>query len=111
MIVLAGWLFESFRLAVAQPAWGRWSPAGWLIAQMWIATKASAATLTNWHKVIWAFHLLTVALLFITLPAGTLMHVVTGPLNVFFSKIDQPAGQLAPIPETAKGEPIYTSTL
>ena len=98
MIVVGGLIVESLRLAVERPAWGLWSPAGWLMAQMWIATGASDAILTNWHSVIWAFHLLTVALLFVTLPASTLMHIVTGPLNVFFSKIDRPTGQLAPIP-------------
>jgi Fe-S oxidoreductase len=46
-----------------------------------------------------------------TLPVGTLLHILTGPLNVFFSKLDRTTGQLAPIPQTAKGEPIYASTL
>ena len=32
--------------------------------------------------------------------------ILTGPLNVFFSKIDRPTGQLAPIPQTAKDEPV-----
>ena len=33
------------------------------------------------------------------------------PMNVFFSKIDRPAGQLAPLPQNSKGEPIYAGTL
>ena len=111
VIVLGGLLTESLRLAVERPEWAIWSPAGWLVAQAWIATGASDATLTNWHLGIWIFHLLTVGLMLATLPVGTLLHILTGPLNVFFSKLDRPPGRLAPIAETAKHEPIYASTL
>jgi len=111
LIVFGGWLTESLRLAVEKPAWALWSPAGWLLAQAWIATGASDVTLTNWHLGIWIFHLLIVALTLVTLPVGTLLHSLTGPLNIFFSKINQPAGRLAKISETEKGESIYVSTL
>jgi Fe-S oxidoreductase len=111
LIVLGGWLTESLRLAVEKPAWALWSPAGWLLAQAWIATGASDVTLTNWHLGIWIFHLLIVAFTLITMPVGTLLHSLTGPLNIFFSKINQPAGRLAKIAETEKGESIYVSTL
>ncbi|MCL4528514.1 MAG: (Fe-S)-binding protein, partial [Chloroflexi bacterium] len=94
-----------------KPVWALWSPAGWLVAQAWIATGASDATLLNWHLGTWMFHLLIVAVALATLPVSTLLHVITGPLNVFFSKIDRPTGQLAPIPQTAKSEPVYASTL
>ena len=110
-IVLAGWFIESLRLAVEKPAWALWSPMGWLLAQAWIATGASGTTLTNWHLGIWIFHLLLVSFTLAILPVGTLLHILTGPLNVFFSKLDRPTGQLASLPQTAKGEPIYASTL
>lgn len=109
--VLAGLLTESLRLAVEKPAWALWSPAGWLVAQAWIASGASESTLMNWHVGIYAFHLLIVTVLIATLPVGTLLHILTGPLNVFFSKIDRPTGRLAPIPETMNHEPVYASTL
>ena len=111
VIVLGGLVTESLRLAVSLPdaAWS--SPAGWIVAQLWIATGASDATLTNWHLVVWIIHLLTVAFTISTLPVGTLLHALTGPLNAFFSKLDRPIGQLAPIPVTAEGEPIYASKL
>ncbi len=111
VIVVGGLLTESLRLAVERPEWAWWSPAGWLVAQIWIATGASDAALTNWHFVVWAGHLLSVVLLFVTIPVGTLLHIFTGPLNVFFSKLDRPTGKLAPVPETPAGEPIYVSTL
>jgi Fe-S oxidoreductase len=111
LIVLGGWITESLRIAVEKPAWELWTPLGWLLAQAWIATGASGATLLNWHLGIWIFHLLLVMVTLATLPVGTLLHILTGPLNVFFSKLDRPAGKLAPIPQTEQGEPIYASTL
>ena len=111
LIVLGGLFTESLRLAVEQPAWAWSSPAGWGLAQLWIATGASDAALTSWHLGIWVFHLLIVALTLITLPVGTLMHALTGPLNAFFSKLNHPFGTLSPGKETPTGEPIYVSQL
>ncbi len=48
-IVLNGLLVESFRLAIQQPAWAAWSPAGWALAQVWMATGASEQVLHGWH--------------------------------------------------------------
>jgi Fe-S oxidoreductase len=111
LIVLGGLFTESLRLAVERPAWSLWSPLGWLLAQAWIASRASNIVLTGWHLAVWIFHLLVVTVALATLPVGTLLHTLTGPLNVFFSKLDQPTGRLAPLPTTAKGEPVYAGTL
>lgn len=111
LIVMGGWVTESLRLAVEKTGWELWSPLGWLLAQAWIATGASDATLMNWHLGLWIFHLLLITVTLAILPVGTLLHILTGPLNVFFSKQDRLKGQLAPIPQTSKGEPIYASTL
>ena len=110
-IVLGGLVVESLRLAAERPPWALWSPAGWLLAQVWIATGASEAALLNWHAAIWALHLGTVALLFVTLPASTLLHIPTGLINTFFSKLDRPTGRLAPMPQGAKGESINVTSL
>jgi Fe-S oxidoreductase len=111
IIVLGGLLTESLRLAVDKPAWALWTPAGWLFAQIWISSGITKESLIGIHNGIWAFHLITVAGLFLTLPASSLLHIFTGPLNVFFSKIDHPAGQLQPIEENIQGESIYASSL
>jgi heterodisulfide reductase subunit C len=120
IIVLGGLITESLRLSVERPDWAAWSPAGWVLAQLWAgwvlaqlwqATGASDTALINWHFGVWVFHLLTVALTLITLPTGTLLHVLTGPLNTFFSKLDQPFGALTVNALTANGEPIFASKL
>jgi Fe-S oxidoreductase/nitrate reductase gamma subunit len=111
VIVLAGLTTESLRLAVDKPAWALWSPVGWLLSQIWIATGASAQALTNWHNGLWGFHLFVAAATVATLPVGSLWHTLTGPLNTFFSQLDRPLGQLKPIAESADGEPIYVNSL
>jgi len=111
VIVLAGLTVESLRLAIERPEWALWSPIGWLLAQAWITSGASELTLTNWHTGLWGFHLLLAAITVATLPVGTLWHTLTGPLNTFFSQLDRPVGQLKPITQNAKSEPIYVKSL
>ncbi len=111
IIVVGGITTESLRLSVERPEWAAWSPAGWLLAQVWLATGASETTLTNWHLGIWIFHLLTAALTMVTLPTGTLLHTLTGPINTFFSKLDQPDGALNTNAQTSTGELIFASKL
>jgi Fe-S oxidoreductase len=110
-IVVLGPVIESLRLAVEKPAWAAWSPIGWGIAQLWISLGLSEATLHGIHQSVYALHVLGVVVLFVTVPTGTLLHVVTSALNIFFSKLDRPTGQLAPIPATAQGESIYADRL
>ncbi|MFH2104205.1 MAG: heterodisulfide reductase-related iron-sulfur binding cluster [Chloroflexota bacterium] len=111
VIVLSGLIVESLRLAVEQPDWAIWSPAGWLLSLIWMATGASDTTLINWHLGLWGFHLFTIAATLVTLPAGTLLHTLTGPMNAFFSQTTRGFGELAPLTENAKGEQVYVSTL
>jgi len=111
VIVLGGLAVTSSRLSVQRPEWAWWTPGAWLVTQLWLATGASDATLLDWHLGLWFFHLLSVALLFVTLPQSTMLHVITGPLNVFFSKLDRPMGRLAPQPQTASGEPFFVTSL
>jgi Fe-S oxidoreductase/nitrate reductase gamma subunit len=111
VIVTGGLVLESLRLAAEQPAHAAWSPAGWAVARLWLASGATEPVLMSWHTGVWYFHLLSVALLMVTLPAGTLLHVITAPLNVFFADIDLSPRRLAPLRTTADGKPIYPAAL
>jgi Fe-S oxidoreductase/nitrate reductase gamma subunit len=111
LIVLGGITTESLRLAVELPINKAWSPVGWLLAQGFLASGASDAALINWHLTIWLFHLLLAAITLITLPVGSLLHVLTGPLNIFFAELDRPIGALPPTPTDKEGIPIYVSKL
>ena len=111
LIVLGGITTESLRLAVEQPVNAAWSPVGWLIAQGFIASGASDAALINLHFGIWLFHMFTAAFTLITLPVGSLLHVLTGPMNIFFAELDRPVGQLPPTPQGTDGLPVYVNKL
>jgi Fe-S oxidoreductase/nitrate reductase gamma subunit len=111
VIVMAGLIIESLRLAIERPAWALWSPVGWLLAQIWITIGASQQTLLNWHAGAWLFHLTLAAFTIAILPVGSLWHILTGPLNTFFSQLDRPMGQLRPIAENSQKEPIYVTSI
>jgi len=111
VIVLAGLTVESLRLAVERPTWALWSPVGWLLAQAWIASGVTEQSLTNWHIGLWGFHLLLAAITVATLPLSTLWHTLTGPLNIFFSQLDRPVGQLKPVAQNDQNAPIYVKSL
>jgi Fe-S oxidoreductase/nitrate reductase gamma subunit len=111
IIVLGGITTESLRLAVESPVNAAWSPVGWTLAQLFRATGASDAALINTHLVIWFIHMLSAAITIITLPVGTLLHVLTGPMNIFFAELDRPVGKLPPSPVDQEGAPIYVSQL
>lgn len=111
LIVLGGITTESLRLAVEQPLNKAWSPLGWLLAQGFLATGASDAALTNLHLIIWLVHLFLAAITLVILPVGSLLHVLTGPLNIFFAELDRPIGALPPTPTDQAGIPVYVSKL
>ena len=111
LIVLGGLLTESLRLAVERPSWAWWSPIGWIVANLWLSLGASIATLELWHLIIWVVHLIIVAITIITLPISTLMHIITGPVNIFFSDPIRKTGRLYPIKENSEAEPIYANKL
>jgi len=111
IIVLGGITTESLRLAVEQPTNIAWSPIGGLLAQGFVATGASDTALTNLHLWVWLVHLFTAAITIITLPVGSLLHVLTGPMNIFFAELDRPVGQLPPTPTDREGQPVYVSKL
>lgn len=110
-IVINGLLIESLRLAIQKPDYAAWSPFGWLVAQLWIGSGASEATLHAWHMGIYSLHPLTVSLFFVLLPVSSLVHILTGPLNIFFARLDRPLGTLRPIPVNEKEEPLYANSL
>ena len=110
-IVFNGLLVESFRLAIQKPDWALWSPVGWGLAQLWIGTGIPEAALHTLHVTFYFIHFLTVSALFVTLPASSLLHIFTVPLNAFFADLDVPAGRLPALPQNKQSEPVYASSL
>jgi Fe-S oxidoreductase/nitrate reductase gamma subunit len=113
IIVLTGLLTESLRLAAIaqeptlQPGWNSalawWTPVGWVTAQLWLAVGLTPEVISTVHLWIWVLHASLVGFVVVTLPVGTLVHILTSPLNIFFSKLEQPIGKLVPAFQTAEG--------
>ncbi len=111
-IMLTGLLVEGLRLAVQQPDWSEWSPVGHLIAQGLRAIGPAEATLRDWHVALWVTHFGLVGLFFIVLPQDTLyLHLVTSPLNIFFSEPERPRGALIPIRDIDETEVLGVGEL
>ena len=106
LIVLSGLLTESLRLAAIaqqpslQPGWepglAWWTPVGWITAQLWLGLGLSIPIMNGVHLGIWIFHMGIISVLLVVFPTTTLVHALTSPLNIFFSKLDRPMGALSP---------------
>jgi Fe-S oxidoreductase/nitrate reductase gamma subunit len=110
VVVLSGLLTESLRLAAVardpglQPGWtpalAWWTPTGWITAQIWLGAGLSPAVIDRVHLATWLGHVGLVGLLLVMVPLSPLLHVLTAPLNVFFSPIARPRGRAAPAAPT-----------
>jgi Fe-S oxidoreductase/nitrate reductase gamma subunit len=90
-VVLSGYLTEGLRIAVTQPSWAAWSPAGSAIAALFLALGDPTNQIL--HLSIWIFHMLTAFGFIASLPFTKLFHIVALPLNVYFRSME-PAGRL-----------------
>ncbi len=111
-IMFTGLLVEGLRLAVQQPEWSVWSPVGNLIGQGFRAAGLADTTMRSWHVALWVIHFVMVGIFFVTLPQDTLfLHLVTSPLNIFFSDLDRPRGALVPIEDIDETEVLGVGEL
>src|SRR5438552_13950334 len=110
LINLSGFVMEACRLAVVQPAWARWSPVGWGLGQAMLGAGMSAGALRGTHLGVWLFHA-AISLGFIAvIPYSYFSHLVTTPLNIFFSKLG-PRGAIRPIENIEEAESLGISKL
>lgn len=111
VLIVTGWMLESFRLAVQRPPWGWASFMGWILAQAWIAMGFGEGILRPIHQATWAFHAALAGLTYLFIPVGFLVHIISSTLNVFFARLDRPNGALAPIPDLETAERLGIGTL
>lgn len=94
LLVLTGLLVEAFRLAALDAyigdTWGRWSFAGWGVAQALLAIEDSESVWRSWHQVFWWFHSIQVGVFIVSLVDSPLKHIIYSPLNIFFSNLREP---------------------
>jgi Fe-S oxidoreductase/nitrate reductase gamma subunit len=100
-IVLTGFLLEGIRIEATDDEWASWSPVGALFAAV-VGTVASDAALEDVYPWLWVTHLLLWHALLAALPFTKFVHVLTSPLNVFFSSPLLAKGVVAPTDFTAE---------
>jgi Fe-S oxidoreductase/nitrate reductase gamma subunit len=87
VIVATGFLLEGLRIAATNDPWAAWSPFGNLTARL-LRPAMGAEAMQQTHRVTWWFHL-AVSFGFIAwLPYTKMMHVLTGPLNIYAANLD-----------------------
>lgn len=96
LIGISGFVIEALRLAVAQPAWSRWSSVGWLLAQPIIVLGLSDSVLRALHLTLWIAHALLVFVFIAIIPRTFFSHMVATPLNILLAKLP-PRARLAKI--------------
>jgi Fe-S oxidoreductase/nitrate reductase gamma subunit len=110
LINVSGFVMEACRLAVVQPAWARWSPVGWALGQVMVGIGMGEGALRATHLTVWLFHA-AISLGFIAvIPYSYFSHLVTTPLNIFFSKLG-PRGAIRPIENIEEAETLGISKL
>ncbi|MBI2204172.1 MAG: 4Fe-4S dicluster domain-containing protein [Candidatus Rokubacteria bacterium] len=110
VINLTGFVMEAARLAVVKPAWAMWSPVGWALGEGMLAVGLSEPALRGIHLGVWLFHAV-ISLAFIAMmPFSYMLHLVTTPLNIFFSKLS-PRGAIPAIENIEEAESLGVSKL
>jgi Fe-S oxidoreductase/nitrate reductase gamma subunit len=92
VIMWTGFFVEGVRIMETNDPWGAWSPIGYLHGKL-LAAFMSPSAMVSLHQGLWWFHL-AVAFSFVAyLPYSKMMHVLTGPVNIFLSDL-KPRGEL-----------------
>ncbi len=100
LLVVQGFVLEGLRIHVTNDPWALYSPVGWLCAKAaWFLPERSAR---DAHFVTWWFHTLTVYAFLALFPYSKFFHILTSPLNLFFSRTKRPKGALPFIGDLAK---------
>ena len=110
VINVTGFVMEAARLAVVKPAWAPWSPVGWALGQGMLALGMSEGALRAAHFGVWLFHGVLSLVFVAVIPYSYFMHLVTTPLNIFFSKLG-PRGEIKAIANIEEAESLGVSKL
>jgi Fe-S oxidoreductase/nitrate reductase gamma subunit len=110
VINVTGFVMEAARLAVVEPAWAPWSPVGWALGEGMLALGMSEGAIRATHLGVWLFHAVISLVFVAVIPYSYFMHLVTTPLNVFFSKLG-PRGEIKAIANIEEAESLGVSTL
>ncbi|HBY97814.1 MAG TPA: hypothetical protein DEP84_28385 [Chloroflexi bacterium] len=104
LINLTGFVVEAFRIAVVRPWWQLYSPVGYVFSLLFTGAGMSEAAMRATHLFFWLAHFALVGLFLAAIPYTPLMHILTSPLNIFFSRLGGHPQALRPIPDLEQRE-------
>jgi Fe-S oxidoreductase/nitrate reductase gamma subunit len=110
VINVSGFVMEACRLAAVQPSWAHWSPVGFALGQAMLGAGMSEGALRGTHVSVWMLHAVLSLLFVAVVPYSYFMHLVTTPLNIFFSKLT-PRGAIPKIENIEEAESLGVSKL
>ena len=87
VIAGTGFLIEGWRIAATNDPWAAWSPFGYIVAQL-SRPVMSVAAMETAHRLTWWFHLLLSFTFLACIPYTKMMHLITGPLNIYTANLD-----------------------
>jgi len=113
LIALTGFLLEGWRIVATNDPWGAWSPVGYLVA---LASKPLMGTgaLKLFHFLVWWTHAVLVFGFIAAAPYTKMIHVLTGPLNIYTARLSPIGASLKPMnfnKLAESGEPMGVKTL
>jgi Fe-S oxidoreductase/nitrate reductase gamma subunit len=91
VVLLSGFAVEGLRIVATNDPWAAWSPGGWVTALVFQWMEQSQAEAL--HRITWWGHAVLAFAFIAYLPFSGVLHVLTGPLNIFFRSL-QPLGAL-----------------
>ena len=100
LLILTGFLVEGSRVAATEmietPQYAPWSIGGWICGKLFFSWGPSVNR--TLHLVWWNIHLavVIVSFIYVALSFSKLMHILVGPINIFFRSL-RPKAQLLPI--------------
>ncbi|MBI3827246.1 MAG: 4Fe-4S dicluster domain-containing protein [Candidatus Rokubacteria bacterium] len=110
VINVTGFVMEGARLAAVRPPWAAWSPVGYAVGQGMLAAGMSPGALRGLHLGTWLFHAILALGFIAVIPYSYFMHLITTPLNIFFSKLTSP-GEIPAIANIEEAETLGVSRL
>ena len=108
LIPIVGFLNESLRLHITEPAWANWSPIGSWTAGIW--GNLSPLQAETIHPIFFWIHVGLGLVITASLPFTKLRHILFTPINIFF-KTRRASGQLESIDDLMNAEVLGSSAI
>jgi Fe-S oxidoreductase/nitrate reductase gamma subunit len=103
-----GFCVEGLRIARTQPEWAGWTPIGWIFSQFFKGIGDANQIIL--HRALWRLHLFLVMGFVAFIPYSRMLHIFTGPANVYFRQLTS-KGALEPIRDFETAESFGASKL